>query len=267
MPLTGFTIPRSPGGRASIVPYPPWHYVGDFLVVEYWADPEKAVSCLPAGLDPHPDAGRCAAVFADWQSCSESGGELLDPSRSQYKEVFLVVNALLDGEEVTTCPFIWVDRDFALTRGWLQGFPKKLGSIWITRTFGLESPADPGVKAGATFGGTCAAYERRVAEATVTLERLSEAGPTHNDPPIVNVRHFPRLEAGRHDDPAVHELARSRSRSRVVSPVWEGSATLDLFGAAHEEHDLLAPVRVGKGFRFTFGYTVDDQEIVKDLRA
>ena len=133
---------------------------------------------LPKGLHPHPDPGRCAAVFADWQSCSEHGGELTDPSRSQYKEVFLVVNALLDGEEVTTCPFIWVDRDFALTRGWLQGFPKKLGSIWITRTFGLESPADPGVRAGATFGGTCAAYERRVAEATVTLERLSETGPT-----------------------------------------------------------------------------------------
>ena len=168
---------------------------------------------------------------------------------------------------MTTCPFIWVDRDFALTRGWLQGFPKKLGSIWITRTFGLDSPADPGVKAGATFGATCAAYERRVAEATLTLDRISESGPTHNDPPIVNVRHFARLEAGRHDDPAVHELARSRSRDRVVSPVWEGSATLELFGSDHEEHDLLAPVRIGKGFRFTFGYTVDDQEIVKDLRA
>ena len=181
--------------------------------------------------------------------------------------MFLVVNALLEGEEVTTCPFIWVDRDFALTRGWLQGFPKKLGSIWITRTFGLDSPADPGVRPGATFGGTCAAYERRVAEATVTLERISESGPSHNDPPIVNVRHFPRLEAGRHDDPAVHELARSRSRDRILSPVWEGSATLELFGAGHEEHDLLAPVRIGKGFRFTFGYTVDDQEIVKDLRV
>ena len=40
MAVTGYTIPRSPGGRSSIVPYPPWHYVGDFLVVEYWADPE-----------------------------------------------------------------------------------------------------------------------------------------------------------------------------------------------------------------------------------
>ena len=65
----------------------------------------------------------------------------------------------------------------------------------------------------------------------MTLDRISETGPTHNDPPIVNVRHFARLEAGRHDDPAVHELARSRSRDRVLSPVWEGSATLELFGS------------------------------------
>ena len=104
------------------------------------------VSFLPQGLSPHPDAGRCAAVFADWQSFSAGGDELTDPSRSQYKEFFIVVNALLDGEEVTTCPYIWVDRDFALARGWIQGFPKKLGSIWITRSFGVDAPANPGLR-------------------------------------------------------------------------------------------------------------------------
>ena len=52
------------------------------------------------------------------------GDELVDPSRSQYKEVFVVVNGLLDGEEVTVCSYIWVDRDFALARGWIQGFPR-----------------------------------------------------------------------------------------------------------------------------------------------
>ncbi|HEY1317215.1 MAG TPA: acetoacetate decarboxylase family protein, partial [Gaiella sp.] len=187
MSLEGFTSPRTPEGRSSLVPYPPWHYVGAFLVVDYWADPEQAVAFLPEGIDPHPDPGRCAFVAADWQSCSADGEELLDPSRSQYKEVFVVVNGLLDGEEVTTCAYIWVDRDFALARGWIQGFPKKLGSIWITRSFGLGGPADPGMEAGARFGVTCSAYERRVAEATVTLERPSEGGPFHNAPPIVNV--------------------------------------------------------------------------------
>ena len=134
------------------------------------------------------------------------------------------MNALLDGEEVTHCPYIWVDRDFALARGWLQGFPKKLGSVWITRRFGLDCAADPGLRPGAVYGGTCAAYDRRLAEGTVTLERVSEDGPTHNGPPLVNVRHFARLEAGRHDEPAVHELVRARSRDRAISEIWEGSA-------------------------------------------
>lgn len=265
MTLRGFTAPLSPGGRASLVPYPPWHYVGDFLVIEYWAAPAAVAAVLPAGLAPHPDTGRCAAVFADWQSCSGSGGELLDPSRSQYKEFFVVCNALLGDEEVTTCPYIWVDRDFALARGWIQGFPKKLGSVWMTRHHGLDTPADPGLRPGSTYGGTCAAGERRLAEGTVTLERVSADGPTHNGPPLLNVRHFARLEAGRHDEPAVHELVRARSRDRVASEIWEGSATLQLFEAPHEELAALAPVAVGKGFRFTFGYTVDDLETVRAL--
>jgi acetoacetate decarboxylase len=264
--LKGYSLPRSPEGRASLVPSPPWHYVGDFLVLEYWADPATVAAVLPAGLDPYPDdPGRAAALFVDWQSCTASREELLDPARSQYREFFLIVNALLDGEHVTTCPYIWVDRDFALVRGWIQGFPKKLGSIWLTRTFGVDCIADPGLKPGAAFGGTLAANDRRIAQGSVTLERVSDGGPTHNDPPLVNVRHFPRLAAGHHDEPAVHELVRARSRDRAISPIWEGAAELRLHGAPNEEHDALQPVRMGKGFRFTFAYTVDDLDTVRTL--
>jgi acetoacetate decarboxylase len=265
--LQGFTIPRTPSGRASLVPAPPWHYVGDFLVVDFHADPEVAASLLPEGLEPHPDAGRCAAVFADWQSYSEGGDELLDPARSHYKEFYVVINALLDGEPVTTCPFIWVDQDFALVRGWIQGFPKKLGDIWITRRFDVPNAASPPLAAGSRFGGTCAAHGRRLAEGRVTLERESETGAQHNEAPLVNVRYFPRLAAGRHDDPAVHELVRAKSYDRSASQAWEGPAELELFAAPGEEHTLLAPVRVGKGYRFTFAYTIDDLESVRDLTA
>jgi acetoacetate decarboxylase len=266
MAVHGYTVPRSPEGRASLVPRPPWHYVGDFLVLEFWADPDAVAAVLPEGLEPYADdPGRAAALFVDWQSCTDSRRELIDPARSQYKEFFLVVNARLAGTHVTTCPYIWVDRDFALARGWIQGFPKKLGSVWMTRTFGLDCLADPGLSPGAVFGGTLAANDRRLAQGTVALERVSENGPTHNDPPLVNVRHFPRLEAGAHDQPSVHELVGARSRDRSLSEVWEGSATLELFGAPNEEHDVLAPVRMGKGFRFTFAYTVDDLETIRQL--
>jgi acetoacetate decarboxylase len=266
MTLQGYSLPLSPRGRAGLVPRPPWHYVGDFLVLEFWAKPEAVAAVLPPGLEPYDeDPGRAAALFVDWQSCTDSREELLDPARSQYKEFFIVVNAVLDGERVTSCPYIWVDRDFALVRGWIQGFPKKLGSVWMSRSYGLECPADPGLRAGSVFAGTLAANDRRLAEGSVRLERVSTTGPTHNDPPLVNVRHFPRLATGRHDDPAVHELVRARSRDRSISEIWEGQATLELFAAPNEEHVELAPTRMGKGFRFTFAYTVDDLATVKEL--
>jgi acetoacetate decarboxylase len=264
MILNGYTVPRTPSGHASLVPAPPWHYVGDFIVVDFHADAAIAASLLPEGLEPHEDAGRCAAVFVDWQSFSEGGDELLDPARSQYHEFFIVVSGMLDGEAVTTCPFIWVDQDFALVRGWIQGFPKKLGDIWMTRNFDVDCKASPGIRPGARFGATCSARGHELARATVTLEQESTSGSVHSDPPLVNVRHFPRLAAGLHEQPAVHELVRARSRDRGVSTIWEGAATLELFAAPGEEHTLLAPVDVVRGYRFTFAYTVDDLETVRD---
>jgi acetoacetate decarboxylase len=257
----GYSLPLSPGGTASVIPAPPWHYVGDFLVIEYWADPDAVADTLPPGLEPFAaDPGRCAALFVDWQSCSDSGEELLDPVRGQYREFFIVTNAVLDGEQVTTCPYIWVDTDFALIRGWIQGFPKKLGEVHMTRSFGLDCRAE-----GRTFAGTLSARGRLLATGTVTPERVSDAGPTHNDPPLVNRRHFPRLAAGRHGDPAVDELVRAKSTNRSISEIREGPATLELHGAPGEEHDRLAPLRVGKGFRFQFAYTVEDLETVREL--
>jgi hypothetical protein len=264
MTLKGYTIPRTPEGRASLVPAPPWHYVGDFLVIDFHADPQAAASLLPPGVQPHPDAGRCAAVFADWQSLSETGDELTDPARSQYREFYLVVSGLLDGEPVTTCPFIWVNQDFALARGWIQGYPKKLGEVWMTRSFDLECRASPGVTAGARFGASCSARGRELARATVILEHPSESGSLHTDPPLVNVRHFARLASGRHQEPQVHELVRARSRDRSVSTIWEGPATLELSPAPGEEHTLLEPLGVVRGYRFTFAYTVDDLETVQE---
>ena len=130
----------------------------------------------------------------------------------------------------------------------------------MTRAFGLDCRAE-----GRTFAGVCSAHGRLLARGTVTPERVSESGPKHNDPPLVNRRHFPRLAAGRHDDPAVNELVRARSRDRSISTIHEGPAALELHDAPGEEHAALAPIRVGPGFRFTFAYTVDDLETVREV--
>ena len=160
--LRGYTAPLSPDGRAGIVPPPPWHYSGDFLIAEYRTDPDAVAALLPPELEPAEDPGAVAAIFADWQSCSADLHELEDPIQSQYHEFFLVVGARFSGQPVSRCVYIWVDKDFAMYRGWIQGFPKKLGSIHMTRC-SPAGKATPRLEAGARFGATCTANDRQIA--------------------------------------------------------------------------------------------------------
>jgi len=67
--LKGYMVPRSPLGQASIDPPPPWHYSGDVLAVEFWADPAATTSMLPDGLSPDPSTnGHAFAMFVDAES-------------------------------------------------------------------------------------------------------------------------------------------------------------------------------------------------------
>ena len=132
--VSGFFYPRTATGRSSLLPPPPWHYSGDLLTVEYRTDPARVAELLPAPLEPAPeDPGAVALIWADWQSCGDTGDELLDPVRAQYRECFAVVRCAFDGRVYSRCVYIWVDADFALVRGLHQGYPKKLGSIHQTR--------------------------------------------------------------------------------------------------------------------------------------
>ncbi|MGH2494542.1 MAG: acetoacetate decarboxylase family protein [Ktedonobacteraceae bacterium] len=258
MTLQGYTAPLSPDGRAGIVPPPPWHYSGDFLIVEYRTDPEAVAALLPPELQPAEDPGAVAAIFADWQSCSDDLHELTDPIQAQYKEFFIVVGCRYQGKPASRCVYIWVDKDFAMYRGWIQGFPKKLGSIHMTRAFPLGR-ATPKIEAGARFGATCAANDRQIARAVVTLRQVSETGPTVNDPPMHNTRHFPAYDS---DGPAIFELVKSGGYDREISEIWEGDAELTFYSDTLEDLQAIAPREIIKGYRFSFGYTVHGGEVL-----
>jgi hypothetical protein len=280
--LKGFSVPLSPEGRASLTPPPPWHYAGDILAVDFAADPAAVAAVLPPGLEPDPqDPGGCVAFFIAWQYASETGEEYLDPARSQYNEVLLLVNAVyrgaapggdrpsavadLAGRPVQTCPYIYVDRDTSMARGWIQGWPKKFGDVHTTRAFPFASKSGPRVEAGARFGGTLAANGRRLAEAVVQLESLSEDPVYLGKRPVVNLRYFPQLAGGGSARPPVFELVRSIMSGAQRTEVWEGQATLAFFAAPDNELDALQPLEVRRGYRYSMSMTIDDLEVLETL--
>src|SRR6201999_4004684 len=205
--LKGFTVPRSPFGQAALAAPPPWHYSGDVVGVEFWTDPEAAAATLPRGLSPDPKSnGHAVMMFLDWQFTAQDD-EFLDPARYQYREAFVLLDAFYLDTPVMWCPYIYVDNDAALARGWTQGFPKKMGSIFQTRSFAASGPAASPVMSGSRFGASLSAHGRRLAEACVTLRKPAGDRLAFLNRPTVLLRYFPRLAAGHQNKPAVNQTA------------------------------------------------------------
>jgi acetoacetate decarboxylase len=251
--LKGFMPPLTPEGRSSVVPAPPWHYSGDLLTIEYRAAPGSVARWLPDPIEPadeDPDA--VALIFADWQSCSDTFEELLDPVRAQYKEAFVVVRCAYRGEQYSRCLLIWVDKDFSMARGWHQGYPKKLGSIWVTRPVSYGK-AGPRLEPGGRFGASVAVHDRRIVDARFTITGRADTNGFVNALPMLHNRYFPSIEEG--NPPSMNELVTMKSYDWEGSEVWTGDAELVLGPSPVEELESLAPVEMIAGYWRSVGVT------------
>ena len=163
-----FTAPFTTTGTSALVPPPPWHYAGWLLNVAFRFDADAATPLVPPAAGKPVGAG--CVHFADWQACTEGGHELLDPVLAQYRETIVVLEIeRLDGSRCMYCPAIWVDQDVSLVRGLLQGWPKKMGSTWLTRSLPLAHPAAAPLQAGSRLGASLAVKDRRVFDAQASL--------------------------------------------------------------------------------------------------
>ena len=65
-------------------------------MIEYWAEPDAVAAVLPPGLEPFAeDPGPVRGALRRLAVAARTRGEeLVDPARGQYKEFFVVVNAL-----------------------------------------------------------------------------------------------------------------------------------------------------------------------------
>jgi acetoacetate decarboxylase len=117
-----------------------------------------------------------------------------------------------------------VNKDFAIARGFHQGYPKKLGSIHMTRPHPY-GPA-PRIEAGSSFGATLAAARRRPAEAVVTLREPAVDNSFVNGHPMAHHRWLPSIEKGR--GLALDEMIESRAASFEAGQAWAADADLTL---------------------------------------
>jgi hypothetical protein len=206
---------------------------------------------------------RSSRQASRWTQFTGSNDELTDPARYQYREAFVLVEAVFDGVPVNYCPYIFVDNDAAISRGWAQGFPKKLASVYQTRSFSAPSLAAAPLAKGSRFGASVAAHGERLATARIQLEEPVADPATVFNRPTTMRRYFPQLAAGQWDKPPVDELTMSLTDNLAIVDVWTGSAELKMPEVDGEDMYLIAPLRVGRGYRLGMSYSVTDLRILK----
>jgi acetoacetate decarboxylase len=264
--LKGFNYPLTPKGKSTLNPTPPWYCSADFLDIEFWSDPAAVAALLPDGLQPDRAAnGHSNALFYDWQF-SGNDDEYLDPARYQYREFFILVDALYEDRPVAFCPYIFVDNDAAIARGWAQGYPKRLGQVFQTRYYAATGKAGPALAPGSRFAGSVTSSGQRLAEGLVTLKEPIKDMSLLKQRPVINLLHSPRLATGKQDKPAVHELVENVPHDVKIEQAWIGEGFLTLPVCRGEEISDLAPVCSGTGIRASMAYVVDDLKTLKDLR-
>ncbi|MEP3247985.1 MAG: acetoacetate decarboxylase family protein [Sneathiella sp.] len=234
--LLGFTPPYTKSGRSALVQAPPWHYAGRIVSLAAELESTLADQFLPSGFGS--STGRAFGHFCEWQATTD-GSELCDPIYSQYEEFFYLLEAKRDGELRLFCPFIYVNQDISMIRGMLQGWPKKMGSIWITRSYDLDHPAAARNCTGTEMGATLAAKDRRLAEAKwkLTGRKGSPIGflatPTYGlvgSPSVIQ-----KPNAGS------QTLVKQAVSTTAIGPVFEATGALKLFDSPRDELGKLAP--------------------------
>jgi acetoacetate decarboxylase len=259
-----FSVPITPQGKSALATLPPWHYSSDCLAIEYWADQKAIAALLPPGVTvDEKSGGRAFFWFLDWQFTG-SNDEVTDPARYQYREAFVLVEAVFEGLPINYCPYIFVDNDAAIARGWAQGFPKKLASVYQTRSFSAPSAAAAPLARGSRFGASVSAHGERLATAHIQLEEPVADPTTVFNRPTTMRRYFPQLASGSQDKPPVDELTMSLTDNLAIVDVWTGSAELKLPEVDGEDMHLIAPLRVGRGYRLGMAYSVTDLRILKN---
>ena len=249
--LSGFTPPYTPSGRSALIPAPPWHYAGQLLSLAFDVDRAAAQSLLPDGLGTA--TGGAAAHFCEWQSTTD-GSELLDPAYSQYREFLALVEVERQGARCFYCPFIYVDQDLSMARGWLQGWPKKSGSVWMTRSYDLDHPAAAPARAGTRFGASLAVKDRRLAEAVVTLSGEPAQPIGLLAAPAWGLVAAPTLLGG--PSRGTPTLARAVVQARVAGPAHAATGQLRFLESPRDELALLQPQAVTAASVSTFALTI-----------
>lgn len=251
----------TPEGRANLVDGGDYGWGADVVAVHFRADPDRLQRLLPGSL--RVDEGRCTAYVGRFHNTSaQRPRAMLDnPGAAYYEEAALTI-ACTHGERRGNFPaFVWVSREFSLVRGWLNGYPKKLGDVSFARPHALN-PVTGGVAQGAVAAGICSRNGFMLLRVGIDVEAQGTAADLRGRPSTFGHRSWPALDP---TQTAVSEIVEVNRSDLRVADVWTGKPHLTLGEAPDEELDWFQPLSLEGAVLYSYGFRIAGARVIERL--
>ncbi len=254
MPLTRFSPPFSPEGKAALAPPLPYHVAHNVVQVLFRCDPEALRRFLPEPFRPaeQPDVAVAAVLDAVFTWGAED--QRMPPEFHQCLEAFLIIPCRADGRSGKYFAAVYVDRDWIFAAAHYIGMPGKLARIQLTRLHPLHRSLNH-PRPELRVDGIVERAGRRVMSLSVELKRrvTPEQLPltsTHHD--NFGFRQYPGVEGS----PGYRDVVLIETVDRTVGEVWEGEGRLHFGDSALDTLSPLGPLEVLAGHAATYRYTL-----------
>ncbi len=267
--MKGYSVPFSPGGTAQIVGGLPWSFGVDILSIQYKTDPDEIKKLLPEPLELSREEPDVAYVwFGDWQGLWAGHEDMLgvNPERTQYTECLIGVRCSYKGIEGHRVVYIWVDKDFSMSRGWFMGFPKKIGTIHMGPRNRFLHDLNPAMQACGP-GSKYAAYAESHGERLVTgkINIKEKITPDQLPKPfgtdLFHTLHFPSADVN-DKKPLVHQLVQTVSSNIKFGELWAGEGELTYHPSLFEEHTAIAPREILGAYIIPVGFRIEGTKLL-----
>ena len=253
--LKGYSLPLTPEGRAALVTPAPHHYGGQFIFIDYLADPGAVSRYLPSPLAADPD-GRAFVIVNELFCVPDDNPDLVytNPERTQYTEGVVGLRCSYRGEPGTWMVALWVSRDWSMSFGQFFGWPKKIAQINLTRVPPLHPTLKPLGK-GSRVSGSVTREGRRILDVSMSLDQREPDSAAPAFGLLYSVRYFPEMGP---TVPAVKQLIRNRVQNPQAINVFSGDAQFSFGESDNEELMPLSPREILRGYFYNPSWTTGD---------
>jgi Acetoacetate decarboxylase (ADC) len=243
--------PLAPG-PSSAIEKGPWHYGADYVSVYFRAAVPRLKELVPRPFEVAD--GLCVAYVCEIVSVGDSDPRMVAtaPDRTLYQEASVGVKCRFGGREGVFYPVMWVNTEWSLLRGLVNGYQKRLADrISITKLHPLNPRLAP-LGPGSEFAGFCVKGAGPVLSVGVKLTREGTASDLPSFGATFGRRVFPKTDASQGGVTEAVEILKSNQR---VSDVWVGKES---FKSSFD----LGRTRVSLGATYRAGFTISGSRVL-----